>query len=192
VSRERSTAFFARRDGSLVLSDLKTAQDLSYSWGSIAIQLAFYAGAAAMFDCRTNTREPMPDVDKQHALVVHVPAGKGECVVYEIDFRAGFEGTALCLAVKDWRKRDRFATPLLDSNRERVIAAIRGLTATQRGALARTWPAGVPTLKQSRDHTFAQLWAIGKALTAVTTGGAAWKPNPSIGTRTEAPTSRSG
>jgi hypothetical protein len=160
---------FRRRDGSLVLGDLKTAQSLDYSWGSIDIQLALYAGADALYDFAVDpaddSREPMPAVDHDHGVVVHLPAGKGVCSLWDVDLTMGFEGVALALGVRDWRKRDGFAVPLRTPvRRDDLVAAIRGLTPAQRAVLARLWPPGVPTLRAATDHRPAQLDAINLAV----------------------------
>lgn len=78
-------------DGRLVIGDLKTGQSLDFSRLSIAVQLALYAHADSMYTWQTETHEPMPDVDKERALVVHVPVGKGEASVEEFDIAWGWE-----------------------------------------------------------------------------------------------------
>lgn len=85
------------------IGDVKTGKDLSYSWGEIAIQLALYAHAAAMWD--DGAYLPMPDVDQDTALVVHLPVGKARCDLYEVDIAAGWQAALMCRDVRAWRAR---------------------------------------------------------------------------------------
>jgi hypothetical protein len=96
-------------DPELFVGDVKTGADLSWSWGEIAVQLALYANADLMW---TGTEyEPMPAVDRDKALVVHLPIGKGRCELYWVDISAGWAAAQLCGDVKAWRKRTNLARP---------------------------------------------------------------------------------
>lgn len=149
------------------IADLKTGADLAYSWGSIAVQLACYANAATLYNGRTQTHEAMPDVDKDVALVIHLPAGQARCDLYWVDIAAGWEAAQHAAWVRQWRKRKDLSDPWrpgtrLDSLIERrtgLAARIQTL-AFHQGALAElaaNWPTDLPTLKQSADHTPDQL-----------------------------------
>jgi len=98
-----------RLDGRLLIGDLKTGQDLKYSWGDIAVQLAVYANADAIYDAEANDYVPMPEVDKDRALVMHVPVGSGSFTLYEIDIRAGWEAALLAKQVRTHRSRKSWA-----------------------------------------------------------------------------------
>jgi hypothetical protein len=101
-----------------VVADLKTGTDLTYSWQSIAVQLAIYAhgdntyeqGEAA--DGSQDVRGVMPNVSKQHALVIHLPAGEARCVLYVVDIEAGWEAVEHSMWTRDWRKRRALASAL--------------------------------------------------------------------------------
>jgi hypothetical protein len=99
-------------DGRLVIADVKTQKDF-YSWTEIGIQLALYAHADAVWNGITDEYEPMPEVDQNVALVMHVPAGKGECTLYEVDIATGWADTKLCTAVRQARSRKGQAKPLM-------------------------------------------------------------------------------
>lgn len=99
-------------DGVNLIADVKTGKDLAYSWGEIAIQLAIYAHADAIWNDRTGTYEPMPDVDRSRAIVMHLPVGQGWCQLHEVDITAGWEMARTCATVRDWRKRRDLAAPL--------------------------------------------------------------------------------
>lgn len=72
-----------------------------------AIQLAVYAGGVFYdLDADGNpVRTPLPDVDQNTGIIAHVPAGKGECVFYDVDLNLGRAACDLALDVREWRKR---------------------------------------------------------------------------------------
>lgn len=90
-------------DGRLVIGDVKTGQSLDFSALSIAVQLACYANADTLYDLLAETHEPMVDVDKTTALVVHVPAGQGTAEVLEVDIAWGWQRAELAGAVRESR-----------------------------------------------------------------------------------------
>lgn len=97
-------------DGLPVVADLKTGKDVvTYGMGDIAIQLAIYANASHMWN--GTGYDPMPFVDKERALVIHLPVGEGRCDLYWVDIAAGKEAARLAFQVRDWRKRKGLAIP---------------------------------------------------------------------------------
>jgi hypothetical protein len=114
-----------------MVADLKTGKDVvSYGMNDIAIQLALYANAthAWVGDAATVPRDqwdryllpdpeesgaydPMPEVNQEKALVIHLPAGRGECHLYEVDIKAGLGAARLALDVREWRNRDDLSNP---------------------------------------------------------------------------------
>jgi hypothetical protein len=93
----------------LVIADVKTGQDLRYSWGEIAIQLAIYAHGAGLW---TGTGyDPMPEVSQTRALVIHLPAGQARCDLHWLDIAAGWQAARLAAAVRAWRARRDLAGP---------------------------------------------------------------------------------
>jgi hypothetical protein len=94
------------------IGDLKTGGFLSYD--EIALQLALYAYAPCWYDAATDTFGFTADtgVDREKAVVIHLPQGTGSCTVYEVDIAAGWEAVQLALAVRDWRRRRDIARPL--------------------------------------------------------------------------------
>lgn len=99
------------RDGRLVIFDLKTGTDLSYSYGSIAVQLALYAQAEWIYDWRTGERTPLPDIDKTSGIICHLPAGEGKCDFYNVNLEAGWEAAQMSMRTREWRKRKDLFTP---------------------------------------------------------------------------------
>lgn len=130
-------------DGTLVVGDLKTGKDLSYSFTEIVIQLGIYASATHIWHWEAAELEPMPEVSKQYAVVAHLPVGKGKCTLYRIDIAAGIEAAELCRMVRNWRKRKDLAVPLSVATVRKVTAVSKDLArveaATNREDLARLW-----------------------------------------------------
>lgn len=147
------------------IADLKTGEDLSYSWGSIAVQLAIYAGATTIYDPKTKKHSPMVEVDQGRALVIHLPPGKGKATLYWVNLEAGRYAIELTQKLQAWRKGTKslvqidpapfVARPeLREYTRDRVLFIIsNGLGAE----LAAAWPHNLPTLKSSEAHTELQL-----------------------------------
>jgi hypothetical protein len=174
-----------RVDGELVVADLKTGRDLTWSWGAIAVQLGIYAHADHLYDPTTATRTPFPAVNQERALVMHLPVGQARCDLYWVDIAAGWEAAQHCRWVRAWRNRRNLATPLRTADCSTTAAdppertadrstaaaltpALPQATALrnrveairQAGAIStliRHWPADVPTFKQAHTHTPAQL-----------------------------------
>lgn len=161
--------------GELVIADLKTGQDLSWSWPSIAVQLAIYANADAIYNHKFGYRTPLPEeLDKTIGLVIHLPAGQAQCTLHTIDLVEGWRALQLALEVRTWRKHRHLAheyrpdrnspAPVL---REELIARVQRARAERPEALttlAALWPAGVPTFKASTAHTVAELEQIAVAI----------------------------
>jgi PD-(D/E)XK nuclease superfamily protein len=103
-------------DGALHIADVKTGKDLSYGWLEISIQLALYAHAAVMWNDTTQAYEPMPNVDPNWGIVMHVPASKGRCELYQVDIGAGWEAAQTCQTVRRWRNRRDLASPFAAVN----------------------------------------------------------------------------
>ena len=162
--------------GPPMIADLKTGRSVNYGQGEWAIQLAIYAHAEQMWDPRTDTLTPMPDVNRERALIFHAPAGKGTCDVYALDIARGWEQVQAALDVRAWRKAKGLLVPAADvlakpapaptapdgggDRGTHTAAAIDDRVTYLRGRLAalaehqpdaidrvrNAWPAGAPTL----------------------------------------------
>lgn len=95
-----------------IVGDLKTAKEL-YELGEIAMQLALYAHADFIWNPGTGTREPMPDVDQERAIVMHLPPGKAVCTLLVVDIVAGWEAVQQAMWARDWRNRSKKLGTLL-------------------------------------------------------------------------------
>jgi len=87
--------------GGYIISDLKTG-NVDWAMGSIAIQLALYSRGVA-YDPATGGRTPLPDVDQDTALVVHLPAGQGTCRILEVNIALGWEAALIAGRVRRYR-----------------------------------------------------------------------------------------
>lgn len=175
-SFDRIVSFGSR----LWVADLKTGRTLDYSWPSIAIQLAIYA-EGQFYD--NGKRTPLPAVDQDVAVVIHLPSGQGRCELHFLDIAAGREGARLAIDVRRWRARRDLAQPWSDGTAVTVpevrrarlaerIEALRGVDGAL-DLLARRWPSGVATLKQSIEHSSDELDAVALAISTVEASGRA-------------------
>ncbi|MEO3922985.1 PD-(D/E)XK nuclease family protein [Micromonosporaceae bacterium B7E4] len=98
-----------RFEGRHFIADLKTGS-VEFGAGKIAMQLAVYS-RSVHYDHETRTREPLPGVDQDRAIVIHLPAGSGRCELKWIDIAAGWEAVSLATQVRAWRARRSLFTP---------------------------------------------------------------------------------
>lgn len=93
------------------VADVKTGKDV-VRWGmtEIALQLALYAHGTHWWN--GTGWEPMIPVNLERAVVIHLPVGQGQCLLYEVDIAAGWEAVQLAVAVRAWRKRKDLAAQI--------------------------------------------------------------------------------
>ena len=89
-----------RYKGELFISDLKTGS-ISYP-NKIAMQLAVYANGLP-YDPATATRSTWGDVNTERGIIVHLPAGSGECTLHFVDIKEGWKGIQLAMKVRAFR-----------------------------------------------------------------------------------------
>lgn len=101
------------------IADLKTQKTIDYSQASIAIQVAGYAYGNVMLpkpwpgkDGAVTDYLDMPTVDLKKGILIHVPVGKAECTIYEIDIESGLSALKTALSVRRWRTRKDLFTLL--------------------------------------------------------------------------------
>lgn len=87
--------------------DIKTGS-IDYP-GSFALQLAGYSQASAIYDPATGERSPFPDVDKEKALVLHLPIDGSPATLYEVDIGVVLaDGVLDIIALaRDWNRKAR-------------------------------------------------------------------------------------
>jgi hypothetical protein len=100
-------------EGQFVIIDDKSEKDpLSYPKAK-TIQMAIYAYAGELFDPATFTIEPMPDVRKDIAIMLHFDKTTHECKAYRVPIDIGWWGARLAREVREWRKMDCLIAPLV-------------------------------------------------------------------------------
>lgn len=143
-------------DGRLVVGDLKTQASVDFGWLSIAIQLAEYAQADAMYDEATKSLVPLPsDLDRSVGIVMHLPRKKASCAIYQIDLEAGWQAAMAAHEVRQWRARSKamgrpFTVPSAPVG-DRVLTLIR--SAGHPDALTALWRDLDPQGQWTEVHT---------------------------------------
>lgn len=103
--------------GTLVLADLKTGAKLDFSIPAYSVQLALYA-TGQLYDVIEERRLPTPPIDRNWALLIHLPVGKHRATLYWCSIEVGLYGAWLAHEVKkwqaDWKRGDNdiFEVPL--------------------------------------------------------------------------------
>ena len=108
--------------GQTYIADLKTGS-IDFGIGKIAMQLAVYAHSVR-YDHQTRQRRPIEGVDRERAIVIHLPAGEARCELVWVDIRAGWEAVQIARAVRSWRARTDLSTPLVDTDDDPLLTAI--------------------------------------------------------------------
>jgi hypothetical protein len=174
------------RDGKICIFDLKTGTDLSYSFGSIAVQLAMYANADWIYDWKTGERTALPEgLDMKEGIICHLPAGEANCKFYTVDLEAGWEAAKMSFATRNWRKRKDLFKPYTFSDekqgdvkpvqnpiaqadnpvspkelavqQEWMKQRIANLTREAQAMLILCWPQGCPKLQETSAEQLQQL-----------------------------------
>lgn len=102
--------------GRRLIADIKTGSTVAYSGLSFATQLTIYANADSLYtqgaapDGSEDRRDPLPELDRSHAIIIHVEPGSGKCTLH----RLSLDPTILDLAmsVRHIRKRRDLITEL--------------------------------------------------------------------------------
>lgn len=163
--------------GKPMIADLKTGS-LDFSIGEMAAQLATYSRGHTIYDPKTEKHRPMPEVDQDVGLIIHLPVGKGVCTLYFLDLVAGWEAVGHATWIRQWRKRKDLADEwrpgtrfdALIERRAGIVERLETLRAHNPDALAELasqWPTDIPTLKHSQAHTPDQLSKIDTLLSRI-------------------------
>jgi hypothetical protein len=93
------------KDGRLVIMDVKTggrAGEKLLGIGKMAQQLAVYS-RSLKYDFETNTRTDL-GIETAVGVIIHLPAGAGQCDLVTLDLNLGWEGVQLCADIYAHRK----------------------------------------------------------------------------------------
>jgi len=114
--------------GRRYIFDLKTGSSIDYGAGGYAVQLAIYANSTSVYDPHTETHRPMPaDLDRDRAIICHLPAKGGEATLKWLDITAGREALDHAVFAHRWRNRKDLLTSfdvLAATNEERPTAEL--------------------------------------------------------------------
>jgi len=92
------------------ICDIKTGS-IDYPH-KMAMQLAMYARSVP-YDIATDLRGVDPgDIDLNTGVIIHLPAGQGECTLYEIDIMKGWGACLIAKQVWNWRGTKDLTRPL--------------------------------------------------------------------------------
>jgi hypothetical protein len=148
-------------DGRLVVGDLKTQQRI-FDWLAIAVQLAQYAHADAVYTVDGTFAELPDDLDITTGIVIHLPARSGKCRLYEVDLDAGWRAAQMSADVRTTRGQSRaYGKPWSPIQRPRtdgldgLMAAI-GI-APNLETLTRLWEQAGPAGRWTDAHTDAAI-----------------------------------
>ncbi len=100
-----------RWNGDYFIADIKTGTDISWGALKIAMQLAVYAHSMPYHP--PGIRKGYDGwVDKDRAIVIHLPAGEGRCELSYVDINAGWEAVQTATDVRQWRSHKGWYTPI--------------------------------------------------------------------------------
>lgn len=120
--------------GELVLGDLKTSKSLDLAAMEYAIQFAVYGYATLMLDLNGTSWSPMPEIDQDTCVVLHVPSDKPEdAKAVAFDLYAGGEGMITALEVRTQRKviSKKAMAPTLATPTESAVRYVEARQAIQ-------------------------------------------------------------
>lgn len=101
-------------NGELFIADIKTGR-IDHP-NNISIQLAIYANGLP-YDSATATRGTWGKVNKEKAIIIHLPAGSGTCKLVWIDIKEGFKGLQFAMKARQWRDQKGLAYPFEQENK---------------------------------------------------------------------------
>jgi hypothetical protein len=101
-------------NGELFIADIKTGR-IDHP-NNISIQLAIYANGLP-YDSATATRGTWGEVNKEKAIIIHLPAGSGTCKLVWIDIKEGFKGLQFAMKARQWRDQKGLAYPFEQENK---------------------------------------------------------------------------
>lgn len=175
----------------LFVADLKTGSSVKYGGLAFAIQLAIYAHAHNLYtqgsakDGSQDIREPMPNVSKSVAIIIHAQPASGEATLHWLDLETGTLALHTALEVRRLRKLQ----PLHQFTPQQATAALYGhqrpgqvvhvdeawrqetkkristiVVAGHSQKLVDAWPDDHPTLKSADPITLDQADGISRVL----------------------------
>jgi hypothetical protein len=100
--------------GELILGDVKTSKTLEYGYLAYSVQLAIYGFATHMLAADGSGWEPMPEINEDYAIILHVPSDQPErAEAVTIDLKFGAETAVAALDARRRRKESKKAVPFV-------------------------------------------------------------------------------
>ena len=94
------------------IADVKTGSTVHFSELDHCIQQALYANATHVWDPDAGELVPLPEIDRERALIIHLPAGEARCEVHVLDIATGWEAAKVAAQVHALRKVKGLSEPL--------------------------------------------------------------------------------
>jgi len=102
---------YAEQCGRQVVGDKKTKGDPDADVMSVEMQEAIYANASLIMDYETGQYEPMPDVRKDYAIMVHIDQDTFEVNIHTVDIETGWAAVRVAMEMRELRKRKHQLKP---------------------------------------------------------------------------------
>jgi hypothetical protein len=97
--------FYRHPELGVVCADIKTGKQISKNPLAYAVQLSAYAHSM-LYDIETGKRKRIhEDLILHVGYIIHIPANKGRCDIYEVNMLDAMEAARLARTVKQWQKR---------------------------------------------------------------------------------------
>lgn len=97
--------YLIKETGELILGDIKTSKTLDLSMLEYGVQLAIYGYATLMLGLDGKTWEPMPDINQEIAVIVHLPSDQPDrSQVVPFNMWVGGEGAVTAIEVRRQRR----------------------------------------------------------------------------------------
>lgn len=152
------------RNGATFIGDIKTGSSVTYGALAFAIQLGLYSRADSLYiqgdaaDGSEDIREPMPDIDQDTAIIVHVEPGSGVCTLHQLQLH--WELCEMAIDVRSAQKMRDLIKPwqtatdrLLETRNTWIRERIAAVTEANKKLLAAHWPASILPPKKAQQYT---------------------------------------
>jgi hypothetical protein len=128
-----------------VVMDVKTG-DIAWpnTQREFAMQFALYAHATP-YDPETGRSTDIPMVDRNKAVIIHLPVGRARCELHFVDIQRGWTGCQYSRQVWEWRKETGLVTRLDEWQPQNHLEKLAFNPTTAESAMA------CPTLDELRN-----------------------------------------
>lgn len=150
--------------GRTYIGDIKTGSSVTYGALAFSVQLALYSRADSLYvqgdaaDGSEDIREPMPAVDQQTGIIVHVEPGSGICTIHQLQLH--WELAEMAIEVRAARAMKNLIAPwqtadgaLLDARNMWIRERIANCTAVDKKVVAAHWTAEILPPKKAKAYT---------------------------------------